>query len=50
VAENDDKENVNPSVSTTATVEEKKPRYVCRVVRRAVGDVLRLRACDGLDR
>jgi hypothetical protein len=41
----EDKENVSPNASTPACEAELKQRYVCSVLRRATGDVLRLRAC-----
>ena len=40
-----DKENVSPNVSVVVAEEVQKPRYVCSVLRRGQGDVLRLRAC-----
>jgi hypothetical protein len=41
----EDKENVDPNASLAAPVADNKARYACSVLRRASGDVLRLRAC-----
>ena len=44
--ESGDKENVNPNASTSVAETANKPRYVCSVLRRGSGDVLRMRACS----
>ena len=41
----EDKENVSPNVPAEVADAQKKPMYVCSVLRRVDGDVLRLRAC-----
>ena len=41
----EDKENVSPNVSTSVSEVRDKQRYVCSVLQRVTGDVLRLRAC-----
>ena len=43
--ETEDKENVSPNAPSSVAAVEVKPRFVCRVLRRPDGDVLKLRSC-----